>query len=191
MKKKSFQMLLFTLLTFIYIDQSIIAQNCGTERWNIKTLSDKDTIKIDFNKIIKSTVKEQVNLDSPRTKRSRLESETFVYSIECYIIGFKKESNDKDIHIVIKDFETNDTMIVEIPSYECYEIQKTSRYELFKELDEWFINNIGKPSTKFKRLSKPIRVTITGVGFFDFIHGQTGVAKNGREIHPVLSMKIN
>jgi hypothetical protein len=35
----------------------------------------------------------------------------------------------------------------------------------------------------------PLRgtATITGVGFFDFIHGQTGVAPNGIELHPVLS----
>jgi hypothetical protein len=28
--------------------------------------------------------------------------------------------------------------------------------------------------------------TVTGVGFFDIIHGQTGVAPNGIELHPVL-----
>jgi hypothetical protein len=28
--------------------------------------------------------------------------------------------------------------------------------------------------------------TITGVGFFDFDHGQTGVAPNAIELHPVL-----
>lgn len=28
--------------------------------------------------------------------------------------------------------------------------------------------------------------TITGVAFFDVIHGQTGVAPNGIELHPVL-----
>jgi hypothetical protein len=28
--------------------------------------------------------------------------------------------------------------------------------------------------------------TIRGVGFFDFLHGQTGVAPNGIELHPVL-----
>ena len=29
--------------------------------------------------------------------------------------------------------------------------------------------------------------TITGVGFFDVIHGQTGVAPNGIELHPALT----
>jgi hypothetical protein len=30
-------------------------------------------------------------------------------------------------------------------------------------------------------------VRLTGVGFWDEIHGQTGVAPNGIELHPVLS----
>jgi hypothetical protein len=30
------------------------------------------------------------------------------------------------------------------------------------------------------------RAQITGVAFFDFLHGQTGVAPNGIELHPVL-----
>jgi hypothetical protein len=29
--------------------------------------------------------------------------------------------------------------------------------------------------------------TISGVGFFDFLHGQRGVAPNAIELHPVLS----
>jgi len=32
--------------------------------------------------------------------------------------------------------------------------------------------------------------TITGVAFFDRVHGQIGVAPNGIELHPVLSIKI-
>jgi hypothetical protein len=30
------------------------------------------------------------------------------------------------------------------------------------------------------------RATIRGIAFFDFKHGQTGVAPNGIELHPVL-----
>jgi hypothetical protein len=32
---------------------------------------------------------------------------------------------------------------------------------------------------------------VTGVGFFDFLHGQTGVAPNGIELHPVLDIVFN
>src|SRR5262249_8568325 len=33
------------------------------------------------------------------------------------------------------------------------------------------------------------RASVTGVAFFDFRHGQTGVAPNGIELHPILSFR--
>ena len=33
-------------------------------------------------------------------------------------------------------------------------------------------------------------VRITGVGFFDYLHGQRGVAPNGIELHPVLGVEF-
>ena len=41
-------------------------------------------------------------------------------------------------------------------------------------------------TTSFQNPTIPVRMT--GVGFFDFIHGQTGVAPNGIEIHSILSI---
>lgn len=44
----------------------------------------------------------------------------------------------------------------------------------------------GQPhSGSFTHLSGT--ATLTGVGFFDFLHGQTGVAPNGIELHPVMA----
>ncbi len=31
---------------------------------------------------------------------------------------------------------------------------------------------------------------MTGTGFFDFLHGQTGVAPNGIELHSVLDLQF-
>jgi hypothetical protein len=42
--------------------------------------------------------------------------------------------------------------------------------------------------TFFQTVSIPVRVT--GVGFFDFEHGQTGVAPNAIELHPVLDISF-
>lgn len=36
----------------------------------------------------------------------------------------------------------------------------------------------------------PTRARIVGVGFFDRVHGQTGVAPNGIELHPVLGIEF-
>lgn len=184
------QILNLKFLTIFFVGLTAIGQNCGVERWSVKTLSDSDTVKIDFNKIIKSTVHEQVLLKTPLKKKERLDSETKVYSIDCFIVGYKKEDNDKDIPIIIEDIDTDETMVIEIPSYECFDIQRTSRYELFKELQDWFSKNIGHPSSRFIYLEKHIPVTITGVGYFDFVHRLKGMAENGREIHPVLSIKL-
>jgi hypothetical protein len=180
----------FTSILLIFTINSAVAQNCGVDRWSIKTLSDIDTLKIDFNHIVSSTVHEQVSLLAPKIKKGRLESETKVYSIDCNLIGFKRESGDKDIHVIVEDINTDETMVIEIPSHQCFEIQKTSRYKLFKDLQGWFYSNIGSPKSKFFYLKKHIPVTVTGVGFFDFNHGQIGMADNGREIHPVLSIKL-
>jgi hypothetical protein len=38
-----------------------------------------------------------------------------------------------------------------------------------------------------RRVARPCaEARITGVAFYDFLHGQTGVAPNGIELHPVL-----
>jgi len=166
------------------------SQNCGIERWSVKTLSDKDTSRINFTKITKSTVHEQVTLPEPSDKTSRLESEIEIFSIDCFVVGYKMEESDKDIHIIIEDIDTDETMVIEIPSYECFEIQKTSRDKLFKNLYEWFVLNIGQPQMTFLFFEKHIPVNVTGVGFFDLHHGQIGMAGNSRELHPVLSMKL-
>ena len=164
-------------------------QDCGVERWPIKTLSDPDTVKIDFLKIIPSTIHQQVSLTKPSINRNkRHDTERSVLKINCSIVGFKRENGDKDIHIIIEDDETEETMVAEIPSHKCLAIMKTSRQKLFFELNKWFVENIGYPSNNFIYLKKHIPVTITGIGYFDYVHGQVGMAANGREIHPILSI---
>ena len=81
-------------------------------------------------------------------------------------------------------------MVAEVISGDCMSVKKTSRYKQMKNVDEWFVENIDRPETRFTYLHKPILVELTGVGFFDTVHGQKGMASNGREIHPVLSMKL-
>jgi hypothetical protein len=77
-------------------------------------------------------------------------------------------------------------MIAEIPSPSCVSTKSlwkpqirrarrsvTSRYIITH--DSW---------THIRRY-----VTIKGLGFFDEIHGQTGVAPNGIELHPVTRIR--
>lgn len=179
-------LIILLLLTCTFSTHS---QDCGVERWSIKTLSDIDTNKINFNKIIETTVGKQVSIIRPTINRNKRDvSETFVYKINCSIVGYKKEKGDNDIHIIIEDDITEETMVAEIPNHNCQAIQITSRAQRFFNLNKWFVENIGAPTNNFTFLKKHIPVTLTGVGFFDYVHGQVGMALNGREIHPVLSI---
>ena len=45
------------------------------------------------------------------------------------------------------------------------------------------------PGPVMRRLLYPVKVRLTGVGFFDFDHGQEGRAPNAIAIHPVLKME--
>src|SRR5437899_9524803 len=44
-------------------------------------------------------------------------------------------------------------------------------------------------TTRYQTANIPVQ--IKGVGMFDFLHGQTGVAPNGIELHPVLDVIFN
>jgi hypothetical protein len=180
--------IVFVLICFT---TALVAQDCGVKRWSVKTLSDVDTSHINFSRTVPSSVHRQINLQRPiASPNSRLESEDTVYSIFCNIICFKKEKDDKDIHLVIEDPITHETMVAELISSQCSSVLHTSRYEQFKALEEWFTAQVHKPTSKFYYLPQPLPVHITGIGFYDFVHGQKGMASNGREIHPILSMEI-
>ena len=182
---------LLIIIILIHIgNESATGQNCGVERWAVKTLSDPDTSLIDFNNMIPTTIAEQAAFRYEQGgSRSRLPSEQQVYSLVCAIVGFKHEA-DQDIHIIVEDTLTEQTMVVEMISPACMGVQGTARYEQIKELYTWFVMNIGNPSDRFTFLRKHIPITLTGVGFFDFCHGQKGTLENCREIHPVLSINI-
>jgi hypothetical protein len=175
------------LLSFYFVNAQ-----CGEHRWDVKTLSDSDTLLIDFNKVVKTTILEQSALPKPekiKHNTPRQSSEITVYSIDCEIVSFKRE-DDFDIHIVLKDPKGDLTMVAELPSPWCPEVQATSRSKVFKKINDFFLDNIGKPTSKFKNLRYPIPVRVTGVGFFDAFHGQRGMLSNGREIHPVLKIEL-
>jgi hypothetical protein len=161
---------------------------CGVERWAVKTCYDADTANIDFSNIVPSSVAYQRSLIKPTLpgdNTTRLSSEDTVYSLDVHLLKCVLES-DQDIHVVITTMgNTAETMVAEIVNPECPNIVNTSRYAEFKALRDWFVSTFA-PTTSFKTISADVH--LTGVGFFDFLHGQTGIPPNGREIHPILTM---
>jgi hypothetical protein len=129
--------------------------------------------------------------------------ETTVYTVDAFVTFYKKET-DVDYHIVLQDrllapgepLDDNPphTLISEIPSPACVITSATPRVLVPSPLAE----GIARARAKFDaRLSATsffqtanIPVRVTGVGFFDFEHGQTGVAPNAIELHPVLDISF-
>ena len=115
------------------------------------------------------------------------------------LTGYKYES-DQDYHLVVMDTNRR-TMIVEIPdptlldnANPCKPLIAAARgafdakfglqIRALKQLVEAQPPNLSAPM--IVQVSVP--VDVTGIGFFDELHGQDGVASNGVELHPVLSI---
>lgn len=178
-----------TLIVFLILAMSAAGfGQCGKERWPAKTLQDPGAQLINFSPIA-TTVHALREPKAPGNLRKiapsiRLDQEKQVYTVHALLIGFKKEG-DSDYHLVLADpVDRKKTMIAEIPAPTCASKKYAAQFVAAAK----FIESLGHASPKFRTLAKPVPVTVTGVFFFDFIHGQTGVAPNGAEIHPVLKI---
>ncbi|MDP9237413.1 MAG: hypothetical protein M3P30_08470 [Chloroflexota bacterium] len=162
---------------------------CGVERWPVKTLSDGDAGRIDFTPV-PATVAQLRALPFPAShpQASRIApTELTTFSITATVVEFKLEA-DKDIHVVIADLDDPaQTMIVEFPdAADCSGAVGSAHRVEMEAARAALIAAFGQPSSSsFRRITGT--ATFTGVGFLDVLHGQTGVAPNGIERHPVLS----
>ena len=164
--------------------------HCGTERWAVKTFTDADTGRVDLTPRT-GTVAELRALPRPELvselRRSPLELRT--YRIRALLLGWKHERDDDDFHLVVADSALPDaTMIVEIPSSACSRVCSSRLVGEMRAARDSAVSGLGQPSDRYRRLRPPRMVTVTGILFFDFLHGQTGVAPNGMELHPVLGL---
>ena len=167
---------------------------CGVDRWAVKTLSDPAAGKVNFNPqwtTIASLTDEKSPLSSkgplPQNRLSPLEFKTF--QVKALLIGYKLES-DKDFHVVIAD--PNDrgrTMVAEIPDPQCNGANASKYAERYQAARSAVIHLLGSAQPGQFKAGNNVAITITGVGFFDAVRGQTGAAKNGVELHPVLSIQ--
>lgn len=163
--------------------------HCGTERWPVKTLSDSDAASVNFSSV-QTTVPQLRSLPAPGAlpQSSRVApTELTTYSITALVKEFKLE-DDQDIHLVITDpSDPSQTMIVEFPdASKCSGAVGSAHATDMIAARQALTAAFGQPSSShFTTISG--MATITGVAFFDFQHGQTGVAPNAIELHPVLS----
>lgn len=161
---------------------------CGSERTAVKTLADN----IRLNElIVYGNVKALRALPAPKKVPNdlpRLVAEKQQYRVHAWLLGFKLEDDDEDYHLVISEVgDASLTMIAEIPSPGC-----APKYgDLFQKERE-FVAGLPMPKREGKMhlAEKPIEVIIDGVLFYDHPHGQTGVAPNAVELHPVTRIEL-
>jgi len=165
--------------------------HCGVERQAIKISADQDAQRVNFTPEV-TTIAVLTALPAPTRAElnahsdARFPAELKTYTVTAYVVGFKLES-DEDFHIVLADTaDPKRTLIAEMPSGNCV---PPSLAEASKKLRSSWQERFGKATPRFRRLASKVKVEVTGVGFFDFLHGQTGVAPNGFELHRVLSWK--
>jgi hypothetical protein len=162
---------------------------CGTWRWPVKTLSDPNRRSVDFSPIsikvkqLRVRARPAIPIGSTTPRTSKTEFHT--WKVKARPIQAKLE-DDQDIHLVISiPSAPAKTMIVEFPRATCVASPfKRLKIALARQN---FLNNCGAVSSS-SWLKLAGSITIVGVGFWDEKHGQTGVAPNGIELHPVLNM---
>ena len=163
---------------------------CGIERWAVKTLTDPDAARVDLNPK-PTTIADLVRLPIPAnigsSRAAPVELSTF--RVRARLVAMKLE-DDQDIHLVIADPATGATMVTEFPAAACIVGATPSFQEKMNAARGALVSRCGLPSG---RLFTALRGTasLTGVGFFDRIHGQNGQAPNGIELHPVLAFSAD
>jgi hypothetical protein len=161
--------------------------SCGVERWSVKTGTDTDRSKITLQSTTPTTIASLTALSAPGSLPANnrvAPTEDTVYQVHATLTQYKLEA-DSDYHLVLSD-GSGHTMISEIPDPACVGSTSPLTSSIQKARGEFDAKYTATSS--FRTANVP--VTITGVGFFDFLHGQTGVAPNGIELHAVLDVQF-
>ena len=162
--------------------------SCGVERWSVKTGTDADAGLVNLNNPVTQTIGYLDGLTAPSTlpANNRVQpTETTLFVVDATLVEYKLET-DSDYHLVLKDAQGN-TMIAEIPDPACVGAGSPFAAGIQNARSEFDAKYT--VTTSFQTANIPVEVR--GVGFFDFNHGQTGVAPNAIELHPVLNIVFN
>jgi hypothetical protein len=163
-------------------------------RQGIRTGADKDVTKVKQD-VVMTTIKElaaqprpeDMPLKAPRASKYQSRRadpvETTRWSIEAMIIAYKLQQSG-GYSLILQGTE-GETMIAVAPDPKF-----VSRSSLFVEA----ITSVRRTLTDkfaFRAAFTKTQVLarVVGVGFFNSLHGQTGVAPNAVELHPILSIE--
>ncbi len=161
--------------------------HCGTERWAVKTLIDPEHDRV-HPKPVDATIEDLVALERPVSlpPLARVYPvEVTVYRVEARLLALFGEA-DGDYHLVLASpRDPAITMIAEVPDPGCAGVCSSGYGEVYAKVRQELMDRLNAPGGETRPL-----VRVIGVGFFDYLHGQRGVAPNGIELHPVLAVEF-
>lgn len=169
-------------------EQEPLSGSCGVERWSVKTGTDADASLIQLQSTTPTTISTLTSLPAPSSlpSNNRIQpTETTIFQLHATLTEYKLEA-DSDYHLILSDGSGN-SLIGEIPSPACVGSSSVLLPDIQKARAEFDARYTATNSFQ----TANVGVTVTGVGFFDFLHGQTGVAPNGIELHAVLDVQFD
>ncbi|HET6331404.1 MAG TPA: PKD domain-containing protein [Holophagaceae bacterium] len=205
------------VLALLALTPQVLRAQCGGyERWAVKVGTDPSAPSIDIINPTTISIQDLIAIPSPSSVPSgndgtRLSSEMVVYTVTCRLVQFKQEggTGDLDYHMVFSDdtMQFTDTtganaghsFVGESVNPGCImgshnDGPSTSTWQsqiaaLRSKIDARFPSI---PASSWVD-AKGVQVRVTGVCFFDRIHGQTGRTNGAStgstfELHPVLAI---
>lgn len=161
----------------------VIGAACGVERWAVKTLADADASSVNLAPIVTSVA----SLNTMPARCTGLPSarivpgEAQVYEVVARVTVVRRE-DDRDYHIVLAD-PSGATMVAEVADPACSAAANPTHRELLTQARAAF-EQLGGTALVGTTLR------IRGVAFYDTAHGQTGMAPNCLELHPVTMVAL-
>jgi len=178
--------LLGVVLASAFSQTDIFAQ-CGVERWSVKTGTDPDAGLVNLASSTSTSIASLISIAAPASLPDNARvapTETKVWVLNATLREYVR-AFDSDYHMVLTD-NAGRTMIAEIPSPNC--VGPGSPFAAGIANARAQFNAVFTPTSSFQTANVPVQ--ITGVGFFDYLEGQQGVAANGVELHPIIDIKF-
>jgi hypothetical protein len=160
-----------------------LALGCGQERWDVKTGTDLDSGNVNMT-VNETTIAELRSFESPAMPPRRVPNspEVQVWRIQA-TITYAMEEVDFDYVLALDDGQGN-TMIAAAACPGC--ARGSPWLDQIQQVRHAVDAAIPGLTDHYQEVGRT--ATITGVGFFDAIHGQMGVAPNGLGLHPILDI---
>jgi uncharacterized protein (TIGR03382 family) len=166
------------------VSHSTQGLTCGVERWSVKTGTDPDAIFVN-RQPQDATLAMLASFSPPASLPANgrvAPYEQQVYRLTGVMLTKYKLETDSDYHLIISD--GSQTMIAEIADPGC--LGSTNPFLPYVQNARTSFDSRFSAMPFFQNAN--VTATLEGVGFFDFLHGQTGVAANGFELHPVTGL---